>query len=54
MGRGNNFNHKQKGHEPTKPKVAANAPAKHTADVEYAIETVAKDGNRPVTIKVEK
>ena len=52
MARGKNFQHKKKGHEPTIG--AQPAERKVFEKVEYAIEPVASEGDRPVTIQVEK
>jgi hypothetical protein len=54
MGRGIYFNHKRKGHKQEKPKHGANVPPKNTERVEFAIEPAASEGDRPVSIKVEK
>lgn len=51
MGRGKHFNHKIKGHDHEKPKHGHNMPSKLTEDVEFSIEPVAKNGQRPVEIK---
>jgi hypothetical protein len=53
MGRGKHFNHKQKGHEPKIPQHGFNAESKETTKVEFAIEPVAKNGNKPVYLKKE-
>ncbi|WP_169864911.1 hypothetical protein [Sutcliffiella halmapala] len=52
MSRGNHFQHKKKGHEPT----IGTAPAEKKVfeKAEFAIEPVAKNGNPPVYIKKEK
>ncbi|WP_223701997.1 hypothetical protein [Sutcliffiella deserti] len=52
MSRGKNFEYKKKGHEPTIS--ATPAEKKVFEKVEYAIEPVASEGDRPVTIKVDK
>lgn len=52
MGRGKNFQHKKKGHEPTIG--AAPAEKKVFEKAEFAIEPVASNENPPVTIKKEK
>ncbi|HZG60227.1 MAG TPA: hypothetical protein VEY68_07170 [Anoxybacillus sp.] len=54
MGRGVHFHHKRKGHEQEKPKHGANVPPKNTERVEFAIEPVASEGERPISTKVEK
>jgi hypothetical protein len=54
MGRGVHFNHKRKGHKQEKPKHGTNVPPKNTERVEFAIEPVASEENRPVSINVEK
>ncbi|MGD6815804.1 hypothetical protein ACQCVE_01860 [Metabacillus sp. 113a] len=53
MGRGQHFNHKQKGHEPELPKHGMNVPAKNHKEAGYVIEPVASEGDRPVEIKSE-
>ncbi|WP_176483720.1 MULTISPECIES: hypothetical protein [Bacillus] len=52
MARGKNFQHQKKGHTPTIG--AQPAERKVFEKVEYAIEPVASEGDRPVTIQVEK
>jgi hypothetical protein len=54
MGRGVDFNHKRKGHQQEKPKHGINVPPKNTERVEFAIEPVASERDRPVSTKVEK
>ncbi|MBD1381660.1 hypothetical protein [Metabacillus arenae] len=54
MGRGKAFEAKKKGHEPTIPEHGRKTSSKHIEDVEYAIEPVAKEGGRPVSVKTEK
>ncbi|MEM5014687.1 hypothetical protein [Metabacillus sp. SLBN-84] len=51
MGRGNHFNHKKKGQDLTLSKKGQPAAAKHSKDVEYAIEPVASEGDRAVTFQ---
>ncbi|MBE4910239.1 hypothetical protein IMZ08_19565 [Bacillus luteolus] len=53
MGRGKHFNHKEKGHEPKVPKHGFKAETKETTKVEFAIEPVARNGNKPVYLKEE-
>lgn len=52
MSRGKAYNHKKKGHASLSS--AQPAEKKVFEKVEYAIEPVASEGDRPVTIKVEK
>ncbi|MCA1030470.1 hypothetical protein LCL95_05380 [Bacillus timonensis] len=54
MGRGKSFNHKLKGHESEKPKHGGNVLPKTKEEAEFAIEPVASEGDRPISIKVEK
>jgi hypothetical protein len=54
MGRGVHFNHKRKGHENERPKHGSDVSAKDTERVVYSIDTTASEGERPVSIKVEK
>ncbi|WP_338776729.1 hypothetical protein [Metabacillus sp. FJAT-52054] len=51
MGRGQHFNHKQKGHETEQPEYGQNVPPKQDESKGYAIEPVASEGDRPVEIK---
>ncbi|UAL54905.1 MULTISPECIES: hypothetical protein [Metabacillus] len=51
MGRGKDFNHKKKGHELTISKKGQPVAAKHSKDVEYAIEPAASKGERAVTFQ---
>jgi hypothetical protein len=51
MGRGVHFHHKKKGHESERPKHGYDAPAKRKEIADYAIEPVASEGSRPVTIE---
>ncbi len=50
MGRGNAFNHKTKGHDRELSNRSKHVQPKHTENVEYAIEPVASEGDRAVTI----
>ncbi|MDQ0858680.1 hypothetical protein [Bacillus sp. V2I10] len=50
MGRGKDFNHKKKGRDLISKKGQPVA-AKHSKDVEYAIEPVASEGDRAVTFQ---
>ncbi|WP_226666820.1 hypothetical protein [Metabacillus litoralis] len=54
MARGKHFNHKEKGHEPTISEQGQPVAGKETERVGYAIEPVASEGDRPVSIKVEE
>ncbi|WP_185806884.1 hypothetical protein [Bacillus sp. HMF5848] len=54
MGRGKHFNHKEKGHENEIPERGKEVASKYSLKEEYAIEPVASQGDRPVTIKVDK
>jgi hypothetical protein len=54
MGRGNNFNHKRKGHEQKTPKYGVDVAPKDNEYVEFSIETTAKDGRKPVEIVKNK
>jgi hypothetical protein len=53
MGRGKNFNHKRKGHEPQTPEHGKEVPIKNEEHAEYAIDTVASKNGKPITIKNE-
>lgn len=50
MGRGNHFNHKEKGHEPTKPKHAFVKAKADKKTAQYSIDTVGTENERPITI----
>ncbi|MGN7939755.1 hypothetical protein [Virgibacillus sp. 6R] len=54
MSRGKHFDHMEKGHKPTISKRGQNVARKTEELVEYAIEPVATENNRPVSYKVEK
>lgn len=54
MGRGKNFNHKEKGHKPEIPKHGKNVSPKNNEHVEFAIETVADKQGRPIKNQVVK
>jgi hypothetical protein len=54
MGRGKAFNHKVIGHDHELPKRGKQIQPKHTENVEFAIEPVASEGDRAVTIEVTK
>jgi len=54
MARGKSFNHKLKGYEHKVPEYGKNVGGKNTEEVEFAIEPVASDGERPITQKVDK
>lgn len=51
MGRGKDFNHQKKGQDLTISKKGQPVTAKHSKDVEYAIEPVASEGDRAVTLQ---
>ncbi|QNG61483.1 MULTISPECIES: hypothetical protein [Bacillaceae] len=51
MGRGKDFNHQKKGQDRTISKKGQPVPAKHSKDVEYAIEPVASEGEPAVTFQ---
>ncbi|WP_297991045.1 hypothetical protein [Anoxybacillus sp.] len=51
MGRGVHFHHKKKGHESEKPKNGKPVVPKQNEIVDYAIDTVANETHRPVTIE---
>ncbi|MGG3801016.1 hypothetical protein [Metabacillus fastidiosus] len=50
MGRGHHFNHKEKGHEQKKPQHGFAAAKKETETVQYSIDTVASENEKPITI----
>lgn len=52
MGRGKNFNHRKKGHEPEIPKHGHQVQAKRHEYAVDNIETVASEDSRPVSIQV--
>lgn len=53
MGRGKAFHHKKKGHKMQPPKHGEPAKSKHTEDVEFSIDTVGKEGKRPISIEID-
>ncbi|WP_164462049.1 hypothetical protein [Bacillus sp. FJAT-42376] len=54
MGRGEHFNHKQKGHKPEQPAYGKDVPAKQHEATGYAIETTASADHGPVQVISEK
>lgn len=54
LARGKNFNHKEKGHEPTIPLHGREVAAKDTEHVGYDIKTVGTADERPISIKVDE
>lgn len=52
MGRGKNFNHKQKGHEPESPKHGQQVQSKRRQQAVLDIEPVASENTPPVSIKI--
>ncbi|HWO95160.1 MAG TPA: hypothetical protein VNM45_02165 [Bacillus sp. (in: firmicutes)] len=52
MGRGKNFNHKQKGHEPEIPKHGQQVQAKRHEQAVFNFEPVASEDTPPVSIQV--
>ncbi|MCM3003231.1 hypothetical protein [Priestia koreensis] len=54
MSRGKHFNHKTKGHDHQLPESGKAVEAKTHETVEFAIEPVAAEGDRPVSVKKTK